>query len=183
MTRVYLATGLESCETERDGSRGTGHDASSVVPLAEVVAMAANGELIDAPTLAGVALALRAPRGAALRPVPGRRALDDAEEFLSWLTVERGRAELTIRAYRRDLAAYEADLAARGRRVADATMADVEDHLAALRTSGHGPASVARAHSVLRGLHQFLRRRGPGPRRPDGRGRRDPAARAGSPRR
>jgi len=88
--------------------------------------------------------------------VPTAALSDDAEEFLSWLTVERGRAELTIRAYRRDLAAYEADLAARGRCAADATMADVEDHLAALRTSGHGPASVARAHSVLRGLHQFL---------------------------
>jgi len=81
---------------------------------------------------------------------------DDAEEFLSWLTVERGRAELTVRAYRRDLAAYEATLAERGTTALGASMADVEDHLAALRSSGHGPASIARAHSVLRGLHQFL---------------------------
>jgi integrase/recombinase XerD len=80
----------------------------------------------------------------------------DAEEFLSYLTVERGRAALTVRAYRRDLAAYEATLAASGKPPAAATMADVEGHLAGLRRSGHSPASVARAQSVLRGLHQFL---------------------------
>jgi integrase/recombinase XerD len=81
---------------------------------------------------------------------------EDTEEFLSWLTVERGRAELTVRAYRRDLAAYEATLADRHKTVAGATMGDVEDHLAVLRQSGHSPASIARAHSVLRGLHHFL---------------------------
>ena len=81
---------------------------------------------------------------------------DDAEEFLSWLTVERGRAELTVRAYRRDLAAYESTLEARRKTVLDATMGDVEDHLARLRASGHSPASIARAQSVLRGLHHFL---------------------------
>ncbi len=81
---------------------------------------------------------------------------DDAEEYLSWLTVERGRAELTVRAYRRDLAAYEATLAAKGTTLERASSTDVEDHLASLRSSGHGPASIARAQSVLRGLHQFL---------------------------
>jgi len=45
---------------------------------------------------------------------------------------------------------------AKGTTPAGASVADVEDHLAALRASGHGPASIARAHSVLRGLHQFL---------------------------
>ena len=81
---------------------------------------------------------------------------DDDEEFLSWLPVERGRAELTVRAYRRDLVAYEATLVARRKTVLNATMGDVEDHLAALRASGHSAASIARAQSVLRGLHQFL---------------------------
>jgi integrase/recombinase XerD len=88
--------------------------------------------------------------------VPAAILSVDAEEFLSWLTVERGRAELTVRAYRRDLAAYEATLAARHQTVVSATMGDIEDHLAALRASGHGPASIARAQSVLRGLHHFL---------------------------
>lgn len=90
----------------------------------------------------------------------------DAEEFLSYLAVERGRAELTIRAYRRDLVAYEALLAAAGRTPSGATMADVEGHLAALRRSGHSPASVARAQSVLRGLHQFLLDEGRAPNDP-----------------
>jgi integrase/recombinase XerD len=81
---------------------------------------------------------------------------DHSEEFLSWLTVERGRAQLTVRAYRRDLAAYESTLKTRAKTVLDATMADVEDHLATLRASRHGPASIARAQSVLRGLHHFL---------------------------
>jgi integrase/recombinase XerD len=103
--------------------------------------------------------------------MPGAPLSIDAEEFLSWLTVERGRAELTVRAYRRDLAAYEATLHARGRTVAGATMADVEEHLAALRASGHGPASIARAQSVLRGLHQFLV--------DDGRAQGDPTAEVG----
>jgi integrase/recombinase XerD len=80
----------------------------------------------------------------------------DAEEFLSWLTVERGRAELTVGAYRRDLAAYESTLAANGTTVLQATLGDIEDHLAALRGTGHSPASIARAQSVLRGLHHFL---------------------------
>ncbi len=88
--------------------------------------------------------------------MPAAVLSNDAEEFLSWLTVERGRAELTIRAYRRDLAAYEATLAAKGTTLAEASPADIEDHLASLRSSGHGPASVARAQSVVRGLHQFL---------------------------
>ena len=33
---------------------------------------------------------------------------------------------------------------------------EVEDYLAELRASGRSPASVARATSVLRGLHRFL---------------------------
>src|ERR1700728_4081550 len=81
---------------------------------------------------------------------------DDAEEFLSWLTVERGRAELTVMAYRRDLAAYESPLRSRHKTVLGASLGDVEDHLAELRKSGHGAASVARSQSVLRGLHHFL---------------------------
>ncbi|MHB1584929.1 MAG: site-specific tyrosine recombinase XerD [Acidimicrobiales bacterium] len=79
-----------------------------------------------------------------------------AEEYLSWLAVERGRAANTLAAYRRDLAAYEADLGERGRAAAEAGPEDVEAFLARRRRQGHRPASVARAASVLRGLHRFL---------------------------
>ena len=80
----------------------------------------------------------------------------DAEEFLSWLEVERGRSPRTLSAYRRDLAAYQEDLETQGRRGIDAaTSTDVAAHLASLRRT-HGPASVARAHSCIRGFHRFL---------------------------
>jgi integrase/recombinase XerD len=78
-----------------------------------------------------------------------------AEEFLSWLEVERGRSPRTLASYRRDLAAYEATLAERGESMATAAPPDVAAHLAALRRA-HSAASVARALSSIRGFHRFL---------------------------
>ncbi len=79
-----------------------------------------------------------------------------AEEFLSWLEVERGRSPRTLAAYRRDLAAYRAVVEARhDRGIEAATAADVAAHLAGLRRT-HTAASVARAHSSIRGFHRFL---------------------------
>ncbi len=79
-----------------------------------------------------------------------------AEEFLSWLEVERGRSPRTLAAYRRDLAAYRAVVEARhDRGIEAATAADVAAHLAGLRRT-HTVASVARAHSSIRGFHRFL---------------------------
>ena len=79
-----------------------------------------------------------------------------AEEYLSWLSVERGRATNTVTAYRRDLAAYEAWLASRGASLAAVTETDVEDYVAHLRGSGRRASSVARALSAVRNLHRFL---------------------------
>ncbi len=79
-----------------------------------------------------------------------------AEEYLSWLAVERGRATNTLAAYRRDLAHYESALSARGRTPLDARREDVERYVAGLRSEGQSAASVARAVSSLRGLHRFL---------------------------
>jgi integrase/recombinase XerD len=76
-----------------------------------------------------------------------------AEEYLSWLEVERGRSPRTLAAYRRDLASYQDGLD--GRAIDEATPADVAQHLAALRRT-HGAASVARALSSIRGFHRFL---------------------------
>jgi integrase/recombinase XerD len=81
-----------------------------------------------------------------------------AEEYLSWLEVERGRSPRTLAAYRRDLAAYRDALEARkgdANTIDDASSADVADHLAALRAT-HSNASVARAHSSIRGFYRFL---------------------------
>jgi integrase/recombinase XerD len=79
-----------------------------------------------------------------------------AEEYLSWLAVERGRSRNTVRSYRHDLLAYEARLAGRGLAPLSAGPGDVTDHLEALRGAGASPATLARAASVLRGLHRFL---------------------------
>jgi integrase/recombinase XerD len=86
-------------------------------------------------------------------PSPLSRA---AEEYLSWLEVERGRSPRTLAAYRRDLAAFGVALREGGRRDMDAAAAsDVAAYLASLRES-HSKASVARAHSSIRGFYRFL---------------------------
>jgi len=77
-----------------------------------------------------------------------------AEEFLMWLTVERGRSDNTVSAYRRDLAAYCAWLG--GRSLDGVAEADVERYVAHLRTEGRAPSSVARAMVSVRSLHRFL---------------------------
>jgi integrase/recombinase XerD len=79
----------------------------------------------------------------------------DAEEYLSWLAVEKGRATNTVAAYRRDLIAYEEFLHGRGLLLAQVTEPVVEDYVAYLRAAGRKPASVARALVAVRSLHRF----------------------------
>lgn len=79
-----------------------------------------------------------------------------AEEFLSWLAVEQGRARNTLAAYRRDLVVYERFLADTGRTLDDVDLATVEEHLARRRAAGIAPASLAREVAAIRGLHRFL---------------------------
>lgn len=79
-----------------------------------------------------------------------------AEEYLSWLAVERGRSRHTLSAYRSDLAAYEGFLGRRHRSPSVATEDDVVAFLGELRAQGCSTASVARALSAVRGLYRFL---------------------------
>jgi integrase/recombinase XerD len=79
-----------------------------------------------------------------------------AEEYLSWLEVERGRSSRTLAAYRRDLSTFNFALLENGRRDMDtASASDVAAYLASMRES-HSKASVARAHSSIRGFYRFL---------------------------
>jgi integrase/recombinase XerD len=80
-----------------------------------------------------------------------------AEEYLSWLDVERGRSPHTLASYRRDLVAYQAFLATSGSGAAiDTTTAEiVSAYVAALRRTRSG-STVARSLSTLRGFHRFL---------------------------
>jgi integrase/recombinase XerD len=77
----------------------------------------------------------------------------DAEEFLAWLTVERGRAANTLTAYRRDLTVYCAWLGGPPR---SATEADLERYVGELRASGRAASSIARAMVAVRTFHRFL---------------------------
>jgi integrase/recombinase XerD len=95
-----------------------------------------------------------------------------AEEYLTWLAVEKGRSANTLAAYRRDLAAYSTWLGERP--LDDVTEADVERYVAQLRSDGRAPASVARALVAVRSLHRFLAT--------EGRADADPAADVAAPR-
>ena len=99
----------------------------------------------------------------AAKPAPGgpkaHLALSlPGEELLSWLSVERGRSTNTLIAYRRDLAAYEAWLRARGEgpAMAGITEATVAEYVAHLGQAGLAPASIARALVAVRSLHRFM---------------------------
>jgi len=87
---------------------------------------------------------------------PPRPLSSDAEEYLSYLAVERGRASSSISSYRRDLLAYEQFLEWRGRRLATVDSAAVRDYLGFLEASGLAASSRARALAAIRGLHAFV---------------------------
>ena len=86
------------------------------------------------------------------------------DRYLRHVSIERGLSENTVQAYRRDLANYEASLAARG--VADPaliTTADVSAFALELRSRSEHPltaSSLARMLSSVRGFHRFLRDEG-----------------------
>jgi integrase/recombinase XerD len=80
----------------------------------------------------------------------------EAEEFLIWLSAERGRSVNTITAYRRDLRQYWRWLAAGALAIDDVDEADVTRYVQHLRDQGRSPASVARALVSVRSVHRFL---------------------------
>ncbi|MCU1381286.1 MAG: xerD [Acidimicrobiales bacterium] len=93
----------------------------------------------------------------------------EAEEYLSWLVTERGRARNTVDAYRRDLLAYYAWLRAQALDLGDVDPATIQSYVGALRAQGKAPSSVARALVAVRSLHKFLAEEGEAPSDP-GRG-------------
>ena len=84
----------------------------------------------------------------------------EAEEFLSWLGAERGRAANTLSAYRRDLLLYGRWLEARHLGLDAATASDIENFVADMRDAGKAPSSVARTLVAVRSLHRFLAEEG-----------------------
>lgn len=95
------------------------------------------------------------------------------QRFLDHLTVERGLADNTLGAYRRDLSRYASFLRERG--IRDARRADehtVAAFVARLSASTHGDgrpyraSSVVRTLSAVRSFHRFLLREGKAERDP-----------------
>jgi integrase/recombinase XerD len=80
----------------------------------------------------------------------------DAEEFLSYLSVEKGRSPNSIAAYRHDLLGYEEFLAGRKIAVAEVSETAIIDYLAILEAQGLRASSRKRAVVAIRGLHRFL---------------------------
>ncbi len=75
----------------------------------------------------------------------------EAEEFLTWLAVERGRAANTLAAYRRDLLGLSSSSSPSGEPPWPAsTRPTVQDYVAALRREKRAPATVARALVAVR---------------------------------
>ena len=101
------------------------------------------------------------------------------DEFISYVSYEKGLAKNSIESYRRDLGLWRSFCESEGVDPAAPTAEDMTSYLEALR-SGRAPASkpfapssVARALVSLRGLYRFLVR--------EGRVAADPTAKIGSP--
>jgi integrase/recombinase XerD len=99
-------------------------------------------------------------------PVPGAPGVSRSEAqeklspwveaFLDMIAAERGAAQNTIDACRRDLRDYVTDLAHTGKSPLDATTADIRIHLSRLESRGAKPTSTARKLSSIRQFHKFL---------------------------
>jgi integrase/recombinase XerD len=84
----------------------------------------------------------------------------DAEEFLTWLSAERGRSANTLSAYRRDLRTFNRWLVDRGCSLDQVAEGDLDDYVAHLRGLGRAPSSVARALVAVRAMFRFLHEEG-----------------------
>lgn len=80
----------------------------------------------------------------------------DAEEFLTWLRVERGRSANTLSAYRTDLRSYWTWVRDRGRDLVTVDEADVLAYVTHLRDAGLAASTVKRSLVAVRALHRFL---------------------------
>lgn len=80
----------------------------------------------------------------------------EVEDFLRWLSVERGRAQNTIAGYRRDLGRYETFLRECGVDVVTCSEKDVERFLHTMQKDGQSPASTARRLAAVRMCHGYL---------------------------
>jgi integrase/recombinase XerD len=79
----------------------------------------------------------------------------ELEEYLQWLTIEKGRSLATIEAYRRDLNALSLWAKERGTALDEVSEEDLERHFNEARLS-RSPSTVARAVASARGFFAYL---------------------------
>lgn len=84
----------------------------------------------------------------------------NAEAFLEMMSAERGAADNTLEAYRRDLDDAASVLAALGTTLSRAQSSDIRAVIADLAARGFSPASQARRLSALRQFYKFLHAEG-----------------------
>jgi integrase/recombinase XerD len=80
----------------------------------------------------------------------------EVEEFLMWMSSERGRSRNTLAAYRRDLMHYQRWLAGRRLDPLAVGLDDLRDFVGERRGSGAATSSVARQIAAIRMLHRYL---------------------------
>lgn len=88
--------------------------------------------------------------------IPSTFFLRDLPLYLDHLSVEKGLAENSLEAYRRDLTAFGRHLDEEGLSIADVDRDALVRWFGLLRSRGVSPRSIARATSALRGLFRFL---------------------------
>jgi len=94
-------------------------------------------------------------------PEPPSPLLRLGEDFIGYLTVERGASKNTTSAYRRDLTLYAAFLKDRGIVSPDAITRDhVTQWMAAMREGGAAPSTIERRVAAAKSFHRFLVREG-----------------------
>ena len=80
----------------------------------------------------------------------------EVEEFLVWMTSERGRSRNTVQAYRRDLRQYQAWLVERGKTPITVGYDDLIWFIAERKGSERATSSIARQIAAVRMLHRYL---------------------------
>ncbi len=80
----------------------------------------------------------------------------EIEDFLSWMSSERGRARNTLSAYRRDLGTYCGWLASRGLDPLTVQSGDLIEFVVERKASGAATSSVARQLAAIRMAHRHL---------------------------
>ncbi len=78
------------------------------------------------------------------------------EQFLNYLSVEKGLSLNTLEAYRRDIRKFKHFLDKSGRSLTEFQRSDVTDFLSHLRDAGNQSATLARNIAALRGFCRFM---------------------------